>query len=199
MDNAEVTKEKLELEKLKFEVRYMKKSFLIQSINSIGVLLLGALVFAAFQIPQIGIMADTKDENERSHIATIIMDIQKNKVPPEHKIELLETVNTIWPGRDFVISILDSAKSTQLVKELTSDLASMMVSEHYKSCQILSRTITDMEKTSKQLEAQMSKEASGVDGKASRKGAVWYSLYIQFLQNNVSLDALRYGAQTKKC
>ena len=78
MKDTETSKEKLEIEKLKLEISYAKRNFIVQAVSSAGILLLGMVVFMSFQLPQINIMAESRDANERAEIAKILISIRNN-------------------------------------------------------------------------------------------------------------------------
>jgi hypothetical protein len=76
VDEFTELKEKLELEKLRLEIRYFRSSFRVQIFNSLVLLVLGSAVLLFFRWPQIVQMESARIENERNHVASLILSAQ---------------------------------------------------------------------------------------------------------------------------
>src|ERR1700747_1097758 len=104
-----VTKEQLEIQKLKLEIHHINKGFYAQIANTIVIAIVGLLVLILFQWPQVQIMEATRQVNERLQVANAVI-AARNIQDPAERAKMLNAIEREWPY-SFVSSVVRSNRA----------------------------------------------------------------------------------------
>lgn len=97
-------KEKLEIQKLRLEIRYIRRTFLAQLFNTFTLLAIGIAVLVLYQWPQIGQMEATRLSSERTQVGAMVVAAQALENVQERN-KIIDTLAKQWPQYEFIRDI----------------------------------------------------------------------------------------------
>lgn len=104
------SKEELELEKLRLDIRFARRSFALQLANFISLVCMALVVFYFFQRPQVQTMEATRVASEKHQVAQLVIAAQAISNEPE-RLRVLDMLAEQYPSHTFVVRIARSVKS----------------------------------------------------------------------------------------
>jgi hypothetical protein len=108
MPSSAEEKEQLEIAKLKMELRYIRRTFIVQVVNIFALVGVGLVVLYFFQRPQIEQMEMTRLANEKQEVAKQVIAAQSIADPGDRRRMILSLAE-LYPTHQFVLQIARSA------------------------------------------------------------------------------------------
>lgn len=103
-------KAKLEITKLQLDIRYVQRTFRLQTINAIALILIGLAVLYFFQRPQLDSLEATRLATEKHQVATLLISVQAIANDADRK-RMIEMLAQQWPSHDFLRAIVQSNRA----------------------------------------------------------------------------------------
>lgn len=97
-------KEELEVAKLRSDIRFAKftkSSFIVQIVNTLGLMTLGGLVFLYVQRPQTEHLEINRQAAEKQHAAALVVSALALQ-NPQDKESMLNTIRVLYPQLEFL-------------------------------------------------------------------------------------------------
>ena len=142
--NLDDTKKQLEIDKLRMEIRYIRRSFLAQLFNTVCLAFIGLSVLYFFQVPQL-------ESNERIQVGNAVLAAQSMANETSRQIVLDQLVRQ-WPQYEFVAFVATANRRESEARKAEAASA---------ECATLAKQIADLQQSANTLSAQYSREASG--------------------------------------
>jgi hypothetical protein len=162
-DDPAQAKLALEIEKLRLELLYIRRSFFAQIANTLTILVLGVAVLSLFQWPQIQSMEATRLAVEKQNVTNDLIAVFNMKDPQDRQRMLIVLADQ-FPQYGVISTML----RTEQV--LSSEAATKSGGPTGRSCEYLSDLLQQLAKAKREVERQLSDEVNGTGG-SGRKGA----------------------------
>jgi hypothetical protein len=158
-------KERLEIQKLRLEVRYIRRTFFAQLFNTLTLLAIGIGVLFFYQWPQIGQMEATRLSSERIQVGTMVVAAQALENVQERN-KIIETLAKQWPQYEF---IRDIAAGNAVIAQAATPKAPNAVQP--ERCDALADELGKLQRTATLLNNRISAELQTArDAESRRKG-----------------------------
>jgi hypothetical protein len=161
----------LEIEKLRLEIKYARRTFVLQSTNSLALIVMALLVFYFFQRPQIDILESNRATSEKQQVATLLIAAQ-NIAKAEDKRRVIQVLVSQWPQHAFLKEVAKSdivvAESKEEVKTVppipsaTPPTPSNHDPERLKDCASLRRHLAELDASTAALRELKLSETQGL-------------------------------------
>lgn len=115
-----ISKEELELEKLRLEIRFARRGFALQLANFVTLICIALLVFYFFQRPQVQTMEAARVATEKHQVAQLVIAAQAISGEAE-RIRVLDMLAEQYPHFPFVIRIARSVRPITEANAQASD------------------------------------------------------------------------------
>lgn len=101
MADLSEAKQQLEVDKLKLEMRFIKRNHYAQIFNTAALVLVGLVVFYFFQRPQIDQMENTRLATEKQQVATLVINALQIENERD-RTNMLKAFTQMYPQYEFV-------------------------------------------------------------------------------------------------
>lgn len=150
-------KEKLEIQKLRLEVRYIRRTFFAQIFNTLALLSIGVAVLIFYQWPQISQMEASRVSNERIQVGTMVVAAQAlESVQDRNKI--IESLAKQWPQYDFIkeIAASNAVIAQSIIVPKPPELS--QPAPQSERCDALAKELVKLQKSANSLNVRLQSE-----------------------------------------
>ncbi|MEA2898190.1 MAG: hypothetical protein QOJ84_3805 [Bradyrhizobium sp.] len=214
-DLAEV-KQQLEIEKLKLEMKFIRRNHYAQLLNTAAIMFVGLVVFYFFQRPQI-------EQTERHEVYKLAMSALELENEQDKKT-MLDALNSMYPQNEHIATLARSQTVLTQVAAVPStpppapapapaiavapppvsnaavrvkiEMLGAEIEQRTNECLELEKHSRDLERTFRELEVSMAKEeaAGGDQTRKPGRGPMYNSLYKQAMAIRAEFRARREQA-----
>jgi hypothetical protein len=162
-------KERLEIQKLRLEIRYIRRTFFAQLFNTFTLLAIGIAVLFFYQWPQIGQMEATRLSSERTQVGTMVVAAQALENVQERN-KIIESLAKQWPQYEFIRDI--AAGNAVIAQAVTPKAPNAVQPER---CDALAEELGKLQRTATLLNNRISAELQTArDAESRRKGELTF-------------------------